>query len=68
MRPTLSLILLLFGCLIGFTGYCFALIDWVQDVQTGVYERDHLEATLETSALLVYTYSAFRFAGKRLNS
>jgi hypothetical protein len=67
MRQTLSLILLLLCCFIGFTGYCFALIDWVRDVQTGVYERNHLEAIYETLALLVYTYFAVRFAGRRIN-
>jgi hypothetical protein len=61
MRPFIYLSLLLIISLLGFIGYCYALIDWLQDLQTGVHTRNHQEATLETSALGIYTYLATRF-------
>ena len=61
MRQNLPLILLLTAGFTGFIGYCYALIDWVQDVLTGVYACHHVEAILETTALGVYTYLAIRF-------
>ena len=59
------LILIVVG-IICFSGYCMALIDWVQDARTGVYESNHLEAVLETSALIVYTYLAIRFMKRKV--
>ncbi len=61
MRPTLYLTLLLMVGLVGFIGYCYALLDWLLDLQSGVYSRNHPEAVLETGALGVYTYLAIRF-------
>lgn len=61
MRQTLLLTLLLTAGFMGFIGYCYALIDWIQDVQTGVYAHNYPEAILETTALGVYTYLALRF-------
>ena len=55
------MITLIAGSLICFMGYCAALIDWVQDAQTGVYQRNPLEAVLETFAIGAYTYFAIRF-------
>lgn len=61
MRPILYLTLLLVVGLIGFIGYCYALIDWLQDLQTGLYARNYQEAVLETLVLGLYTYLATRF-------
>lgn len=61
MLPVMSFVLLLTVSLVGFIGYCYALIDWVQDVLTGVYADNHVEAILDTMALGVYTYLARRF-------
>ena len=66
MRSALLPVLLLTISLIGFTGYCYALIDWVQDVQTGVYERNYIEAIVETTALGLYSYLAIRFLRSKL--
>lgn len=66
MRQTLSLFLLIAGFVIGFTGYCAAVIDWVQDVTTGVYGRNHREALLESAAIGLYSYAAIRFLRSRL--
>lgn len=60
-QSSLLLFLLTAGVMGGFMGYCYALIDWVQDVQTGVYADNHVEALSETAALGLYTYLAFRF-------
>jgi hypothetical protein len=61
-------LILFSGCIIVcFTGYCWALIDWVQDYKTGVYDVDYWEAFYETSALFIYTALAIRFMIKNLN-
>lgn len=61
----LFIVLLLLGSLLAFTGYCFAILDWVQDFRTGAYGRNHAEAFLETAGLLVYTYLAIRFIKRK---
>lgn len=48
-----------------FAGYCYALIDWVQDVRTGVYEHERLEAFCETSALVGYHAYGLHFLRSR---
>lgn len=60
-QSSVLLLLLTAGFIGGFIGYCYALIDWVQDVLSGVYADHHVEAMLETTALGLYTYLAFRF-------
>ena len=65
MRQSLLVILLITASLICFLGYCAALIDWVEDYRTGVYQRHHVEAALETSALALYTYLAIRFINSK---
>lgn len=65
MRQAILIILLIAGSLLAFLAYCAALIDWVQDAQTGVYERNHWEALAETLALVVYTYLAIRFIKRK---
>ena len=52
---------------LSFAGYCAALIDWVEDVRTGVYVINHLEAFWETFALGLYTFLAFRFLRGRIS-
>ncbi|MGF7216316.1 hypothetical protein GGR92_002481 [Spirosoma lacussanchae] len=54
--------------LLGFCGYCTALLDWVQDVRTGAYILNYPEAVLETSALIMYTYLSIRFFRSKLFS
>ncbi|GAB4043229.1 hypothetical protein GCM10028774_58020 [Spirosoma jeollabukense] len=54
------------GTLICFAGYCWALIDWVQDYKTGVYALERWEAFYESLALLIYTALAVRFMIKHL--
>lgn len=61
MRQVLLVLLLAVGSLACFAGYCAALIDWVQDYKAGVYDRNHLEAFLETGALSLYTFLGIRF-------
>ncbi|MBC3785975.1 hypothetical protein FHK02_2456 [Spirosoma sp. LMG 31448] len=65
MRQLLVVTILASGSLICFTGYCVALIDWVQDIENGTYWRNHLEAVLETFALFTYSYLAIRFMKSR---
>ena len=55
------------GVLVCFAGYCYALIDWVIDYETGVYKRQQLEAVYETSALLLYTALGLRFINRRID-
>jgi hypothetical protein len=49
-----------------FSGYCWALIDWVQDYKTGVYALDRWEAFYESSLLIIYSILAVRFLIKNL--
>lgn len=62
--------LLLFGIItltiIGLFVYCAALIDWIQDYQTGVYTSNFTEAILETAAILLYTVGGFFFFRNKL--
>ena len=67
MRQRIGFILLLLSCTIGFAAYCVSVIDWVQDVKTGVYTHNRLEGVLETTAQLVYLYFAFRFMRNRID-
>jgi hypothetical protein len=68
MKSQLLAILLVAGVLVCFAAYCYAIIDWVTDYRTGVYQREHLEALYETSALVLYTLLGLRFMNKRMNS
>ena len=61
MRQARFILLFAMASLASFAGYCAALIDWVQDYKTGVYERNHLEAFLETVGLCLYTFLGIRF-------
>lgn len=65
MRQLLLVTFLISGGLICFIGYWVALLDWVQDMESGTYRRDHLEAVLETFALFTYSYLAIRFMKSR---
>ncbi|SFE59984.1 hypothetical protein [Spirosoma endophyticum] len=66
MRQASSILLFIVAGIICFSGYCMALIDWVQDARTGVYESNYTEAVLETSALVIYTYLAMRFLNRKI--
>ncbi|GAB4034388.1 hypothetical protein [Spirosoma gilvum] len=66
MRQTLLLLGIVTLTIIGLFVYCAALIDWVQDYKTGAYANDHIEATLETAAILLYTVGGFFFFRRRL--
>lgn len=61
MKQSLFIVLLISCSIAGLIGYCAALIDWVQDYRTGVYERNHGEAFFETVALCLYTFFGLRF-------
>ncbi|AUD00573.1 hypothetical protein [Spirosoma pollinicola] len=65
-RQMLFALLLMVGAFVGFMGYCYAWMDWVDDVQTGVYRKNYLEAAGETSALGLYTYLAIRFVKRNV--
>ncbi len=66
MRQMIFMILLLISAFVGFTGYCYAWVDWVQDVKSGIYERNYLEVAEETSAISLYTYFAIRFVKRKV--
>lgn len=68
MKQLGMILLMIAAGLAGFMAYCFALIDWVQDLTEGVYATDNREALVETSALLTYTYLAVRFMLRRFNA
>ena len=61
MSKILLLSLVGIGALLAFVGYCAALVDWIQDFSGGVYRQNSMEAFLETSGLLLYTYLGVRF-------
>lgn len=66
MQPALLLIMLLMVSFAESIGYWYALIGWIQDIHTGVYKCNHIEAIWETTALGGYTYLAFRFLRSKL--
>ncbi|MBD2755955.1 hypothetical protein [Spirosoma validum] len=68
MHKILLLILISLGALVAFTGYCAALIDWIQDFSGGVYQKNYLEAVLETAGLGIYTFLGIRFFNRNLGS
>ncbi|WP_420147149.1 hypothetical protein [Spirosoma sp.] len=68
MPKILLLLLIGLGGLLAFAGYWTALIDWVQDVSGGVYRQNFIEAMLETSGLVIYTYLGVRFFNRHLGS
>lgn len=68
MKSQLFVILLVTGVLVCFTGYCLAVIDWVQDYRTGVYQRAYFEAFYETAALVLYTLLGLRFMNRKMKS
>ncbi len=67
MRQLLLIVILIIGSFASFAGYCAILIDWIQDLSSGVYANNRLEAVLETAALFLYTYMAVRFMKSKLN-
>ena len=52
---------------LGLIGYWVAWMDWVSDARTGAYANNHLEATGETFALLLYSLLAIRFLRNRIS-
>ncbi|WP_138991664.1 hypothetical protein [Larkinella sp. C7] len=67
MRNTLWFIVLILTSLLCFAGYCASVIDWVRDLQTGVYRHNRVEGLLETGAQILYLYLAIRFARKHVD-
>lgn len=68
MRQLLLILVLIIGSVASFAGYCAMLINWIQDLNNGMYATNKLEAILETAALLLYTYLAVRFMRSKLNA
>jgi hypothetical protein len=66
MRQTIIVIVLVTGILAAFLGYCTVLIDWAQDIKTGVYQINRIEGFVETANLFLYTYLAIRFVRSRI--
>lgn len=61
MHKTRVLLLLSTGCLLSFLGWYVVLADWVQALQTGVYEQNGLTIGLTSLAILLYTGFAIYF-------
>ncbi|GAB3802064.1 hypothetical protein GCM10028819_30600 [Spirosoma humi] len=68
MNKTFFLLILLIGASAAFFGYCAMMIDWIQDFSNGIYGQNHLEATLESGALLLYTFLGVKFFYRHVNS
>ena len=60
MRHKLIMVFVLTGCLLFFTGFCLALIEWAGDCKACFYERNFGKVILETLAIGLYTYLAIR--------
>ncbi|RRB18081.1 hypothetical protein [Larkinella knui] len=67
MRQSRWVILILLSSLLCLIAYGLSVIDWVQDMQTGVYSQNRLEGFLETSAQVSYLYFAIRFLRSHIN-
>ena len=68
MNKTFFLLIILIGASVAFFGYCAMLIDWIQDYSSGIYGQNHLEAALESGALLLYTFLGVKFFHRHVNS
>ena len=60
-------LLVVAGFLIGFTGYCAALIHWVKTISDNNLSYNPAQAILETAILLLYTCLGIRFCHKKIN-
>jgi hypothetical protein len=67
MKQHLGMLLVIVIGLAGFSAYCYACLDWIQDYTGGVYARDQWEGCYETAALVVYTLAALRFMVQRVS-
>ena len=65
-RPLITMLVIALG-MAGFTGYCYVLLDWIQDLSTGVYTTKVWEGTYETGALLLYSAGALRFINRKFD-
>ncbi|UFH53626.1 hypothetical protein [Spirosoma sp. KNUC1025] len=68
MYKILLLILVGVGALLAFAGYFWALSDWMEDISGGIYRQNYVEATLETSGIVLYTYLGIRFFTRNMGS
>ncbi|WP_461113502.1 hypothetical protein [Spirosoma jeollabukense] len=66
MSRTRLLLLICVGALVAFALYCAALINWIEDYSTGLYDRNYAGLMLETGAILIYTYLGIRFFNRNL--
>ncbi|GAB4016549.1 hypothetical protein GCM10028808_45360 [Spirosoma migulaei] len=64
-HPLLNLSLILAG-LVGCAAYGWLLLDWVQDMKTGNYDSDPLEAVCQAIVILAYCYLAYHFIDSRV--
>ncbi|GAB3699781.1 hypothetical protein GCM10027592_26170 [Spirosoma flavus] len=60
----LLFILAVFGCCVGYT---MALIDWIGDYKSGIYDTHYMEAASETGVILLYTALGIRFLMSRIH-
>ncbi|WP_421825522.1 hypothetical protein [Larkinella sp.] len=67
MRNVLWFIVLLMTSLLGVAAYGMSVVDWVQDVRTGVYQQNRVEGILETGAQILYLSCAVRFLRSLIN-
>lgn len=68
MDKTLMIVLVVIGALAAFVGYFAAVIDWLQDYNSGRYNHNPTEAVVETLALVAYTYLGIRFFSRHISS
>ncbi|GAB3997078.1 hypothetical protein GCM10028807_41290 [Spirosoma daeguense] len=51
-----------------FIGYGWLLIDWLQDMKLGRYEREPINTLVEMGVIVAYCYLAYRFIQARMTS
>ncbi|GAB2593672.1 hypothetical protein [Spirosoma areae] len=68
MHKLLIIFVIILGASAAFAGYFAGLLDWIQDFSSGLYSAHPIEATLETSALLTYTYFGVKFFNRHFSS
>lgn len=67
MRQQILVVLLVAVSLAGFSAYCYACVDWLQNFGNGVYSLNKMEGFYETATILIYTFAALRFMVRRVN-
>lgn len=67
MHRSKLIVAFVLGSLLSFSWYFMALVDWVQDFETGIYHQNYMEAAFKTGAILLYNLAGIVFLRRKTN-